>query len=158
MLIRESGSRVTLLRAASNRAQTPAAPAKRGRPRKHTVIGAFRATDGVPDEILSSLGAAERKALERWMAAFRESQARAAAAPVLASARLRLDELVSALDAAADTLTSTEADALWERLQAVKQSLRRAGHARPATKKRPPPAPIGQRDLVDELQASNDAR
>ncbi|MGS1076528.1 hypothetical protein [Burkholderia glumae] len=158
MLIRESGSRVTLLRAASNRAQTPAAPAKRGRPRKHTVIGAFRATDGVPEEILRSLGAAERKALKRWMAAFQESQARAAAAPVLASARLRLDELVSALDAAADTLTSTEADALWEGLQAVKQSLRRAGHARPATKKRPPLAPIGQRDLVDELQASNDAR
>ncbi|QGA41796.1 hypothetical protein GAS19_30365 (plasmid) [Burkholderia glumae] len=76
---------------------------------------------------------------------------------MLASAQLRLDELVSALDAAADTLTSTEADALWERLQAVKQSLRRAGHTRPATKKRPP-APAGQRDLVDELHAWKDAR
>ncbi|MCM2547235.1 hypothetical protein NFI99_12780 (plasmid) [Burkholderia glumae] len=157
MLIRENGQRVTLLRAESTRTQTPAAPAKRGRPRKHTVIGAFRATDGVPEEILRSLAAAERKVLDRWMAAFRESQARVAAAPVLASAQLRLDELVSALDAAADTLTSTEADALWERLQAVKQSLRRAGHTRPATKKRPP-APAGQRDLVDELHAWKDAR
>ncbi|ALK35214.1 hypothetical protein [Burkholderia plantarii] len=158
MLIRENGQRVTLLRAASDRAQAQAAPAKRGRPRKHTVIGAFRATDGVPEEILRSLGTAERKALELWMAALRESQARAAAAPVLASACPRLDELVSALDAAADTLTSTEADALWERLQAVKQSLRRAGHARPATKERPPAAAAGQRDLVEELQASINAQ
>ncbi|MEK6290591.1 MULTISPECIES: hypothetical protein [Burkholderia] len=113
---------------------------------------------GLPEEIPSRPGAAERRALEVWMAVFRESQARAAAAPVLASACLRLDELVSALDAAADTLPSTEADALWERLQAVKQSLRRAGHARPATKKRPPAAAAGQRDLVDELQASINAR
>ncbi|WP_186057855.1 hypothetical protein [Burkholderia gladioli] len=66
------------------------------------LTGVFRATEGVPEEILRSLGAAGRQALELWMAA----------APVLASPRLRLAELVSALDAASDTLTSTEADAL----------------------------------------------
>ncbi|WP_333997611.1 hypothetical protein [Burkholderia gladioli] len=66
------------------------------------LTGAFRATEGVPEEIFRSLGAAERRAREPWMAA----------APVLASPRLRLAELVSALDAASDTLTSTEADAL----------------------------------------------
>ncbi|AEA66050.1 hypothetical protein [Burkholderia gladioli] len=76
------------------------------------VTGAFRATEGVPEEILRSPGAAGRRALELWMAVFREGQVRMAAAPVLASARLRLDELVSALDAAADTLASTEVDAL----------------------------------------------
>ncbi|WP_334026435.1 hypothetical protein [Burkholderia gladioli] len=76
------------------------------------VTGAFRATGGVPEEIFSSLSAAGRRALELWMAVFRAGQARMAAAPVLASPRLRLDELVSALDAAADTLTTTEVDAL----------------------------------------------
>ncbi|WP_244127959.1 hypothetical protein [Burkholderia gladioli] len=57
---------------------------------------------------------------------------------------------MSSLDAAADTLMSTEADALWERLQAMKQSRRGAGHACLATKTWPP-ALASQRDLVDEL-------
>ncbi len=46
--------------------------------------------EGLPEEILSRPGAAEWRALEPWMAVFLESQAPVAAAPVLASPRLRL--------------------------------------------------------------------
>ncbi|WP_323123613.1 hypothetical protein [Burkholderia alba] len=70
------------------------------------------------------------------------------------SAASRLDQLVDALEAAADTLHPDEADRLWHQLQAIAKTLRRAGHLRPLPARRVPAPPPGQMDLVDELDTS----
>ncbi|WP_230949022.1 hypothetical protein [Burkholderia diffusa] len=142
MLIRELGRTITLLR--------PEHSGKTGRQR-HIVIGTFRADQGVPTELLGQLNRNERRELSVWLAAWHDSQAIARARVVLAQAPSRLDELVAALEIASETLARSEADALWQQLQAIARGLRRGGHRRP---KRAPalPTPLpGQLDLIATL-------
>ncbi|KVT06759.1 hypothetical protein WT24_20350 [Burkholderia sp. MSMB1078WGS] len=56
----------------------------------------------------------------------------------------------SQLEVAADTLSSADADQLWEQLQAITRALKRAGHMRPRAASRPPTPLPGQRDLFGE--------
>ncbi|HHY6930507.1 hypothetical protein QZM43_32540 [Burkholderia orbicola] len=142
MLIREQGRSIKLIRTV------------RGvdtRRLRQVVIGAFRAGEDVPAELLERLDRNERRELAVWLAAWRDSQAIAQARLVLANAPGRLDELVTALAAAAGDLAPAEADMLWEKLHVIARSLRRAGHRRP--KRRLPALQQipGQLDLIDVL-------
>uniref|UniRef100_UPI003BEF312C hypothetical protein n=1 Tax=Burkholderia arboris TaxID=488730 RepID=UPI003BEF312C len=139
MLIREQGRLIKVLRVE---------PAKRpsARPREQ-VIGTFRADAPVPAQLLDVLTRDERSALARWLAVYRESQARTQARPVLASAPAQLESLVSALEVAADTLSATDADQLWAQLQAIARMLKRAGHPRPRVARRLPAPLPGQQDF-----------
>ncbi|OXJ06656.1 hypothetical protein [Burkholderia sp. HI2500] len=142
MLIREHGGSIKLLRA-ERRVGTRRA--------RQIVIGVFRAQEGVPAELLELLDRNERRELSVWLSAWRDSQTIARARAVFAGAPARLDELVTALDAAAGLLTPADADVLWRKLQVIARSLRRGGHPRP---KRAPsqPTPLpGQLDLIDAL-------
>jgi len=142
MLIREHGGSIKLLRT-ERRVGT--------RRTRQTVIGVFRAHEGVPAELLELLDRDERRELSVWLSAWRDSQTMALARAVFAGAPARLDELVTALDAAAGLLSPADADVLWHKLQVIARSLRRGGHPRP--KRTPsPPAPLpGQLDLIDAL-------
>ncbi|MGZ2749940.1 hypothetical protein [Burkholderia stagnalis] len=148
MLIREQGRTVTLLRAQRNPAT------KRIR---HIVIGTFRAGETPVAMVLEQLDRDERHALDRWLAAWHASQARERGHAVLRQAPARLDELVTALDVAADSLNVEEADRIWQQLQAIARGLRQAGHPKP----RPTPrirAPLrGQLELVDVLLGDDSA-
>lgn len=142
MLIREQGRSIKLIRTVRDIGS---------RRLRQTVIGAFRADEDVPPELLDQMDRNERRELAVWLAAWRDSQAMAQARLVLANAPGRLDELVTALDAAAGSLAPAEADMFWDKLHVIARSLRRAGHPRP--KRRPPalqPIP-GQLDLIDVL-------
>ncbi|HGL5386719.1 TPA: hypothetical protein ACKFJT_007140, partial [Burkholderia cenocepacia] len=98
-------------------------------------------------EILSS---AERKALARWLEVYQESQRRTEARTTLAAAPANLESLVSALEAAADTLSAADADRMWAQLQAIARTLKRAGHPRPRAARRPPAPLPGQQDFFGE--------
>ncbi|GAU06721.1 hypothetical protein Bcep18194_C6680 [Burkholderia stabilis] len=89
--------------------------------------------------------------LARWLEVYRESQARNQACPVLASAPVQLETLVGALEVAADTLSSAEADQIWAQLHAIARTLKRAGHPRPRAARRPPAPLPGQRDFFGEF-------
>ncbi|KML57066.1 hypothetical protein VL15_15235 [Burkholderia cepacia] len=145
MLIREQGNLIKVLRV-----EPPKQPPTRGRRREH-VLGTFRADEPIPPALLDALTRDERKALARWLAVYRESQARTHARPVLAAAPVQLESLVSALEAAADTLSAADADQMWVQLQAIARTLRRAGHPRPRAARRPPAALPGQQDIFGDL-------
>ncbi|WJN72126.1 hypothetical protein [Burkholderia anthina] len=143
MLIREQGRLIKLLRAVP-----PKRPSIRARARE-CVIGTFRADEPVPTGLLDTLSRDERKLLERWLEAYRKSKARDQVRPVLASAPEQLERLVGALEVAADTLSSAEADQIWAQLHAIARTLKRAGRPRAA---RRPPAPLpGQQDFFGEF-------
>ena len=97
MLIREQGRLIKLLRV-----EPPRRPSIRGGARE-CVIGTFRADEPVPTGLIDTLSRDERKLLERWLEAYRESKARNQVRPVLASAPEQLKRLVGALEVAADT-------------------------------------------------------
>ncbi|WP_323123728.1 hypothetical protein [Burkholderia alba] len=142
MRIREHGKLIKLLRAER---------AEDSRRARHIVVGTCRVDEPVPAALLALLTRDERQELSRWLAAYHDSQKRTQARAVLDSAAPRLDQLVEALEAAADTLHPDEADCLWHQLQAIAKTLRRAGHPRPQPERRPAAPPPGQMDLVDEL-------
>ncbi|QTO23337.1 hypothetical protein [Burkholderia seminalis] len=144
MLIREQGRLIKVLRV-----EPPKAPPSRGRRREH-VLGTFRSDEPIPPHLLDALTRDERKALARWLAVYRESQARVDARTTLAVAPALLESLVSALEVAADTLSAAEADHLWAQLQAIARTLKRAGHPRPRAARRPPAPPPGQQDFFGE--------
>ncbi|MBR8186547.1 hypothetical protein C6Q14_27275 [Burkholderia ambifaria] len=144
MLIREQGSLIKVLRV-----EPPKQPPSRGRRREH-VLGTFRADEPIPPALLDALTRDERKALARWLAVYRESQARTDARPVLAAAPAQLESLVSALEVAADTLSAADADQLWAQLQAIARTLKRAGHPRPRAARRTPAPLPGQQDFFGE--------
>ncbi|KVD51220.1 hypothetical protein WS61_03070 [Burkholderia sp. ABCPW 11] len=144
MLIREQGRLIKVLRV------DPSKQSSARTRRREQVIGTFRANEPVPSAILDAMTRDERKALSRWLAVYRESQARTQARPVLACAAGQLETLVSALEVAADTLSSADADQLWEQLQAITRALKRAGHMRPRAAGRPPTPLPGQRNLFGE--------
>ncbi|CAM2163508.1 conserved hypothetical protein [Burkholderia cepacia] len=149
MRIREQGSVIKVLRVEP---ATP--PPGRGRRREH-VLGTFRADEPIPSALLDILSRDERKALARWMTAYRESRARSDARTTLSAAPAQLESLVSALETAADTLSAADADQMWAQLQAVARTLRRAGHPRPRAARRPPAPMPGQQDFfgdVDEFE------
>ncbi|WP_230965931.1 hypothetical protein [Burkholderia cepacia] len=102
--------------------------------------------------LLDTLTRDERKALARWLAVYRESQARARAHTVLATAPDALDSLVRALEVAADSLSATDADQMWAQLQAIARMLKRAGHPRPRAARRTPAPLPGQQDFFDECE------
>lgn len=140
MLIREQGRSIKLLRIERSEAS---------RRHRHVVIGVFRVDEDVPAALLEQLGRNERRELSQWLTAYRDSQAMARKRAILAEAPMYLDELVAALDVAAEWLAPVEADALWHKLRAVARGLQRAGHPRPkraAVRLRPLP---GQLDLID---------
>ncbi|QRR11820.1 hypothetical protein FPJ27_37090 (plasmid) [Burkholderia sp. MS455] len=142
MLIREQGRSIKLIRTMRG------VGARRLR---QVVIGAFRADEDVPPELLEQLDRNERRELSVWLGAWRDSQAMAQVRLVLANAPGRLDEIVTALDAAAGSLSTADTDMLWDKRHVIARSLRRAGH--PRLKRRPPalqPIP-GQLDLIDIL-------
>ncbi|ERJ33378.1 hypothetical protein L810_4287 [Burkholderia sp. AU4i] len=144
MLIREQGRFIKVLRV-----EPPTQPPTRGRRREH-VLGTFRADEPIPPELLGALSHDERKSLERWIAVYKESQARTDARRTLAAAPANLASLVSALEVAADTLSAADADHLWMQLQTIARTLKRAGHPRPRTERRPPAPPPGQQDFFGE--------
>ncbi|MDR6504212.1 hypothetical protein J2785_007409 [Burkholderia ambifaria] len=121
MLIREQGRLIKVLRV-----EPPKQPPTRGRRREH-VLGTFRADEPIPPALLDALTRDERRALARWLAVYRESQARTDARPVLA-----------------------DADQLWAQLHAIARTLKRAGHLRPRAARRPPAPLPGQQDFFDE--------
>ncbi|OXJ21407.1 hypothetical protein CFB82_41430 [Burkholderia sp. HI2714] len=82
-------------------------------------------------------------------------RARTKAKSALARSPRQLAELVAALDAAADTLSPIEADEIWAQLLALARALKRGGHPRPKSPRRPPPPAPGQLDLVDALTAGS---
>ncbi|WP_233464288.1 hypothetical protein OHZ10_35990 [Burkholderia arboris] len=106
--------------------------------------------------MLDALTREERKALLRWLAAYRESQARADARPVLTAAPAQLESLVRALEVAADTLSAADADQMWAQLHAIARTLKRTGHPRPRAARRPPAPLPGQRDFFDECDDLED--
>ncbi|KVC50357.1 hypothetical protein [Burkholderia diffusa] len=144
MLIREQGHLIKVLRV------DPSKQSSARTRRREQVIGTFHANEPVPSSILDAMTRDERKALSRWLAVYRESKARTRARPVLACAAAQLETLVSALEVAADTLSSADADQLWDQLQAITRALKRAGHMRPRAACRPPTPRPGQRDLFSE--------
>lgn len=142
MLIREQGRSIKLLRTERR---------EDARRRRQILIGAFCVDEDVLAELLELLDRNERRELSVWLAAWRYSQAVTRARVVFASAPARLDELVTALDTAAESLAADEADVLWHKLQAIARGLRRGGHPRPKrTPSQPAPLP-GQLDLIDAL-------
>ncbi|MCA8394997.1 hypothetical protein LGN06_25905 [Burkholderia vietnamiensis] len=141
MLIREQGRFIKLLRV-----EPPKRPSIRARARE-CVIGTFRADEPVPTGLLDTLSRDERKLLERWLAAYRETKARDQVRPVLASASEQFERLVGALEVAADTLSSAEADQIWAQLHAIARTLKKAGHPRPRAARRPPAPLPGQQVL-----------
>ncbi|WP_065504177.1 hypothetical protein [Burkholderia stabilis] len=145
MLIREQGRLIKVLRV-----ESPKRPSIRARARE-SVIGTFRADEPIPAALLDTLTRDERKVLARWLEVYRESQARNQACPVLASAPVQLETLVGALEVAADTLSSAEADQIWAQLHAIARTLKRAGHPRPRAARRPPAPLPGQRDFFGEF-------
>lgn len=148
MLIRERGKLITLLRP-QNAGQGGAS--SRGR---HVVMGVFRVDDGAPVEVLETLSRDERRTLAQWLKAYQRSQALAQAHVSLRSAPAQLDDLVSALATAAETLEPDRADHMWQQITAIARLLRRAGHPKPKAV-RPPATIPGQLDLVDALDARN---
>ncbi|WP_232461826.1 hypothetical protein [Burkholderia ubonensis] len=110
---------------------------------RQRLIGAFRVDEGVPLALIEMLDWGERRALDRWLAAYQETQARARACVVMANAPQQLEALIAALDLAADTLSPVEADRVWQQLQAIARILRRAGHPLPRVERRPGPPPPG---------------
>ncbi|WP_175978113.1 hypothetical protein [Burkholderia sp. BCC1047] len=144
MIIREQGRIIKVLRV-----EPPKQPPTRGRRREH-VLGTFCADEPVPTELFNALTRDERKALARWLAVYRESQARTQARPLRAGAPEQLESLVGALEVAADTLSSADADQLWAQLQAIARTLKRAGHPRPRAARRPPAPLPGQQDFFSE--------
>ncbi|WP_256260775.1 MULTISPECIES: hypothetical protein [Burkholderia] len=103
--------------------------------------------DPVPAALLDALTRDEHRMLACWMDVYQEDLARARALPVLARAPEQFDAIVAALDVAADTLSAEDADHLWAQLRTVARTLKRAGHTRPRTARRPTPSPPGQRDF-----------
>ncbi|RQT22189.1 hypothetical protein [Burkholderia contaminans] len=144
MLIREQGRFIKVLRV-----EPPTQPPTRGRRREH-VLGTFRVDEPIPPELLGALSRDERKSLERWLAVYRDSQARRDARTALATAPTHLESLVSALEVAADTLSAADADHLWTQLQVIARTLKRAGHPRPRAVRRPPAPLPGQQDFFGE--------
>jgi hypothetical protein len=144
MLIREQGRSIKLLRTARS-ADT--------RRYHHVVIGTFGMENGVPAGLLEQLDRSERRELARWLSAWRDSQAVAHSRAILADAPTRLDELVAALDVAAELLAPVEADLLWHKLQAIAQELRHGAHPRPRRAPSPLASLPGQLDLADALSA-----
>lgn len=144
MLIREQGRLIKVLRVAPS-----TQPPTRGRRREH-VLGTFRADEPIPAELLDILSSDERKALGRWLEVYQESQRRTEARTALAAAPANLESLVSALEAAADTLSAADADRMWAQLQAIARTLKRAGHPRPRAARRPPAPLPGQQDFFGE--------
>ncbi len=104
MLIREQGRLIKLLRV-----EPPKRPSIRARMRE-CVIGTFGADEPVPTGLLDTLSRDERKLLERWLEAYRESKARDQVRPVLASASEQLERLVGALEVAADCWRAAKFD------------------------------------------------
>jgi len=80
---------------------------------------------------------------------------RTKAKSVLVRSPRQLAALVAALDAAANTLSPIEADEIWTQLLAVARALKRGGHPRPKSPRRPPTQAPGQLDLVDALAANS---
>ncbi|KVL25485.1 hypothetical protein WS97_00745 [Burkholderia territorii] len=148
MLIREQGRLVTLLRAQRNPATNRI---------QKRVIGKFRAGEPPPATLLEQLEVDERHALDQWLGARRDAQARERGLTVLQRAPAQLDELVAAIDVAADVLNVEEADRIWRKLQAIARGLRQAGHPKPRPAPRPPAPLPGQLDLVEALQDDNSA-
>ncbi|WP_156444467.1 hypothetical protein [Burkholderia sp. MSMB1826] len=87
MLIREQGRLIKVLRV------DPSKQSSARTRRREQVIGTFRANEPVPSAILDAMTRDERKALSRWLAVYRESQARTQARPVLACAAGQLETL-----------------------------------------------------------------
>ncbi|KVN20748.1 MULTISPECIES: hypothetical protein [unclassified Burkholderia] len=114
------------------------------------MLGTFRADEPIPPALLDELTRDERKALARWLAVYRESQARTQARPVLAGAPAQLESLVRALEVATDTLSAADADQLWAQLQAIARTLKRAGLPRPRAARRPPAPLPGKQDFFGE--------
>lgn len=121
MLIREQGSLIKVLRV------EPSKQPPRGRWREH-VLGTFRGDKSIPPELLAALTRDEHEALARWLSVYRESQTRTDICPMQAAAPVQLESLVSTLEAAADTLSTAEADHVWAQLQAIVHTLKRTGH------------------------------
>uniref|UniRef100_UPI001CC70E61 hypothetical protein n=1 Tax=Burkholderia diffusa TaxID=488732 RepID=UPI001CC70E61 len=123
---------ITLLRAQRN-------PVTRRN--RRIVIGRFRAGELPAATLLEQLDADERCALDLWLAAWRDAQGRERGRAVLRRAPAQLDELVAAIDVAADSLNVEEADQIWRKLQAITRALRQSGHPKPRPVPRPP-APL----------------
>lgn len=147
MLIREQGKLITLLRP-----QKPGQANASSRIR-HVVMGTFRVDGEVPAQLLDTLSRDKRRTLSQWLKAYRRSQALGHAQTSLRSAPAQLEELVSALVIAADTLQPDRADHMWQQITAIARLLRRAGHPKPRTGRSPATMP-GQLDLVDALEAA----
>lgn len=145
MLIREQGRLIKLLRAER--------PKPDGRTRQ-LVIGSLRVDEAVPEEVLKALTRDERRALSRWLRAYHLSQRRTSAGVILRGTSPCLDKLVDALNVAADTLQTNEADRLWHQVRAIARTLKRAGHPRPRSERESAASLPGQLDLVDELEAA----
>lgn len=147
MLIRKQGRLVKLVRIEPPKGAAAVAQSQPGGRGVRRIVGSFRVDEPVPPALLQELNRDERRTLACWMGVYQEDKARARAQPVLAGAPAQLDAIVSALEVAADTLSAADADGLWAQLQAIAQMLKRAGHTRPRSPRRPPLPPPGQRDF-----------
>lgn len=153
MLIRKQGRLVKLVRVETSKGPATAARShQRSRGRRH-VVGSFRIDEPMPAGLLEALTREERRTLACWMAVYREDEARARALPVLAGVPAQFDGIITALEAAADTLSVEEADRLWTQLKAIARTLKRAGHTSPRAARRASAAPPGQRDFFGEMEA-----
>lgn len=139
-----------LVRVEQSKAAAAAGRSHSGGRGVRSVVGSFRIDEPLPADLLDGLTREERRALACWLVVYREDQARARAMPVLAGAAQQFEVIVAALEAAADTLSMEDADQLWVQLQAVARTLKRAGHARPRTVRRPTSSAPGQRDFFCE--------
>lgn len=140
--IRETGDRITLIRTA---------PGTTARYKRQEVIGAFR-RDGntVPKSLLAKLTADERLRLEQWLTVDASRQSLAAHRETFSKVGGQLDNLVAAIDEAAEFLNTTDADALWHHLTQVSRALKHAGFEKPERTTRPIPASTKQIELLDE--------
>ncbi|WP_322074892.1 hypothetical protein, partial [Burkholderia cepacia] len=142
MLTKEQGRTIKLLRAVRNPGTNRI---------RQIVIGTFRAGEMPSTARLEQLDRDEHHALDLWLAAWRDGQARERGRTVLRQAPALLDDLVAAIDVAADSLRADEADRIWQQLRSIARGLRQTGHPRPRPAPRVPAPLPGQLDLVDAL-------
>ncbi len=119
MLIRDQGNVVKLIRVV------------RGQENLHgrqEIIGSFRPEIGPTKALLALLLDDERGSLERWLSAKHQQQHR----QTLDDALPLLVDLATAIDAAAEFLTPTDARAIWLELDGVARVLKRDSYPRPS--------------------------
>ncbi|QMI49805.1 hypothetical protein [Burkholderia sp. MBR-1] len=142
MLIREKARTIKLIRQVLNR---------RTMRQRQMVLGAFRRADGPSEALLATLTVSERKSLNQWLVSERKRDEYARQSTVVRNAHKTLTEVVEALDVAADSLSPSEADVIWQDIRAIAHALRKADHPRPRSTHAGAAVAPGQVDLIDML-------